>query len=1075
MADSALDQAATPDDVTSAWDDPDYVPAGATPATSTAEAQSYARDILNRALSGKEDEASLIKNIEEHANAAKEVLRQAQQRLLSPEMSQPDPEAMKWRQAASWLQPGNFAQGFGGYARERAEEAELRRQLGISAAGAGLGLEEKIQGIDEATLNQKLDLLKARQTMMGTLGKAAMTQLGRSIGKPTSSLASSKHGKEAVDMGLTPGTPEFTDYVTKASAADLAATTARAGLDAEEISPEEKHAVANQAGVPAEIIDPYRGMSTRQKLQAQRITMQNAEKRFGTYGVEDAQTQAALRDIDKFNELNKVTYTGPAIAPIGLGGVHAGLHGVGVEGERGGAGLNINPLSWIAGWKTNIQEMNKIANNLATTAIPARGFGRVTNRDLSVFQSAMIGTDKAQHANESISQALKIRLQNDLDRHEFEQAYTQVHKTDQGWEKQWNTYLNDNPIFDPKQPVTTHKDGRVDYNLNPGRLRYDDYFRQKNGPAPGEGDELEGLTPAERRMATTPAKARGGRLHFDDGGSVTDKLAALRSGLTLKTDPQEESPNEPASNFGEEALGGTGTLAALLALSRLKGRFGGIGAPARAALRHPILGSSAIGGGAGAIAGASDPYQGDALSYGLTGAMLGPLARYGVSRGYGGVAGLLDKLRGQGVSGGERRAIEAITSDNPDWNSVAGQLRADARAKVPSTLADVGPRTQGLAETALRKDTPETAQLGSQLEQRQEGANARVAEQTNQALKPDEYLSQTQKLRDALYENARPLYEGAYKAHPAVQSQALMELMNTPAGQEAAARAFTMMKNEQIPVGVADATGMIQKPSLQYLDYVKRAMDDMIGREEGAGATYQATQEGRILRNMRGKLVNEVDQATLGPNGQPGLYQQARQQYAGDLEVIDALRSGREDFLKLTPNELKARVGQMSFAERDAFRSGVAEGLFQKLGNTPEIQNPARKLISTPALQEKVGALFEQPGEATKYLGALQREADLFDQSRGMISASKQGQKLSASPKSLYQLGRSTLMTKGTAGDIASTLSTSALDPQANAKIARLRGVADRLRSRAENANLAGTAGAGGISAALTPSPMQQD
>src|ERR1700751_399584 len=165
MADSALDQAATPDDVSGARDDPDDVPAGATPATSTTEAQAYAREILNRALSGGEDEASLIKNIEEHANAAKEVLRQAQHRLLSPEMSEPDPEMLKSRQAASWLQPGNLAQGFGGYARERAEEAQLRRQMGLQAAGAGLGIEKEIQGIDEKALADKLAMLKSKQAL----------------------------------------------------------------------------------------------------------------------------------------------------------------------------------------------------------------------------------------------------------------------------------------------------------------------------------------------------------------------------------------------------------------------------------------------------------------------------------------------------------------------------------------------------------------------------------------------------------------------------------------------------------------------------------------------------------------------------------------------------------------------------------------------------------------------------------------------------------------------------------------------------------------------------------------------
>src|SRR5207249_3915157 len=150
------------------------------------------------------------------------------------------------------------------------------------------------------------------------------------------------------------------------------------------------------------------------------------------------------------------------------------------------------------------------------------------------------------------------------------------------------------------------------------------------------------------------------------------------------------------------------------------------------------------------------------------------------------------------------------------------------------------------------KDTDAGRAYNDQLEQRQAGANTRVGDRVNSALAPDPYLKQTEDLRDALYKNSAPLYDAAYQAFPAIRSQALMGLISTPAGGEAAKRAIIKMQNKQRPIGAVNAvTGMVEKPSLEYLDNVKRSLDDMIIREEGTGANYHATDDGSILRKMR--------------------------------------------------------------------------------------------------------------------------------------------------------------------------------------------------------------------------------
>lgn len=1093
-----LDQVATPDDVNR--DDPDVLPMGATQPTTTVEAQHYARKILDPVLSGQsqsEDE-DLIRQIETNADVAKKALREAQAKLLGSQAA-PTPQELAYKQAAAWFAPtqtGRFSESIGNYADERAKELAAERKFNADQAMTGLDLNSKMSDIDSGTLQSKLALQKLHEQQQGALAGHALAILGRGVSpKGVGAVAVSTAGKQAVDEGLAPGTPQYMQRVHEIVQAGIDDAAARAGKDTTPDDPEQKAELASQYGVPADVSSPWAGKSTRERMAGEQIEQRDATKKLSTYADDDSNAQAALRDLEKFQQINAVTHTGPELSRVAIGGIHAGLHGVGAE-AGGDEGWSVNPFNWFAGFKPNIQEMNKIAANLTATAIPPKGFGRVTNKDIGIFQQGMVGVDKSKEANDSIAQALKIRLQNDLDRHEFMQNFYTVHGHLRGAAPAWNEYLDNNPIFDPNNKTQGHAGI---YTLNPARLKYTDYFRAKNegrfksaevptsapaGQLPNVTEDMRndpvnaGLSDQDILDAQRPAKARGGRIGFDDGGSVSDALEALRSGATLKLSPGQENKESPASNFALEGAGATGAAGALLALSRLRGRLGpvgrALGAAGRFAIDHPTVAASGAGATAGAIAGGAgtrdtDPTF-DALAGGVTGAALGPLARFGVSRGVGGAGQLLDRLRGQVVGSGDRRVIEAISSDNPNWNSVAGQLRTDARNKIPSTLGDaVGPRTRGLATAALAKDTPETATYADALQQRQEGATGRVMDQTNAALKPDNYLTETEKLKSALYSNAKPLYEQAYQQFPAVQSPALYKLMTTPSGQEAAARAFRMMQDMRLPIGSPDATGMVQNPSLQYLDQVKRALDDMVNREEGTGLNYQSTNQGRVLRQMRDELRSGIDQATQGANGQPGPYQLARQQYAGDLEVVDALRSGREDFSKLTPDELRAKVASMSFAEKDAFRSGVAEGLFQRANNTTETQNPAKRVISTPALQEKLTALFDKPAEAGKYLANLQREADMFDASQGMIRTADKGQLDAFKPSSIARLARTTMMGKDTAGDISNTLSTSSLDPTAQSKIDRLRAAADRLKNRSDFGNLAGVAGGAGLATAVTP------
>lgn len=1109
-------QAATPEDVRdaiSSQEDPDVIPSGGTQATTTAEAQEEARKILKRVGQREGDVNQLRKDIESNAEQSKAALIRAQKFLLQNyALTMPNEGELEARQAAAMMRP-NPGVGMAGaplamganYQGEIANEEAQRRQAMASylSMASGEPLQESLSKINETTNTARQKLLQMMQASDTALGKSAMTALGRMVSTPAMQAAlkpNSPQGKQALDEGFQIGTPEYKNRVHELVQASVNAANARSGLDEHPLTPDEKLENANLAGVPAEPIGlpDISRMSTQQRKQFLNNEAKTVDKVTGQNSSDDEQIRAALRALDQFQELNKTTYTGPMISPFVLGGAHVGPHGAGVDLSQEHGGLNLNPMSWAANLKANVQTMQKDAAQVVGMAIPSHGFGRVTNRDLNLFQAGSIGTDKDRATNDAIAQALRIRLGNDLERHQYEQAYSGLHGSLRGAEQAWNDYLNANPIFDPDPKAQVGPSGV--HPLNPHRMPWQDYFRQKN-QSPLESAPIEdlpahqsrltsqdlhgvdpndptlaGLSDQEKINATTPAKAGGGRVAMAEGGEppasqpdpeVRNSLNALINGLTLRGAGRPEDPNSPMENLGGEFAGaGLTSLAALAALRRPA-------ALARLMEQHPQITSSLAGATAGGIAGQMG--EGDPTTGIIAGAALGPSGRLLTRGGTGVVNAVLDRLRGQVVDPGTRKSIGAIEADtHGNWDEVASILNQDAKAKVPSILGEVGPRSLGLTRAAIYKDTPESADLLENLEQRQAGAADRVSDVTNKALAPDDYETKTQELRDALYTKAAPLYDQAFSQFGSVKSPTLSKIMETPAGQEAAARAFTSMQNKMIPIGAPDATGMVQNPSLQYLDQVKRSLDDMIIREEGVGPTYQATEGGRDLRKLRSALVDELDKATMGPQGQPSPYRAARDQYAGDLDVMDALRTGRENFDKLTPQEVRGLMQKLDYSSRDAFRSGVAEGIFQRIGSMGPNRNAAQQVINNPNLQQKIAAIFDNPQQGQKFIENLQREAQIFDSGQMLTKQGEKGQLTSMQPTSISSMMRGQLMRPSTAGQVSETMGLQANDPQASEKLARLREVADRLRGRSSISNLIGTAGGAGASAALTPNLLSQ-
>jgi hypothetical protein len=137
---------------------------------------------------------------------------------------------------------------------------------------------------------------------------------------------------------------------------------------------------------------------------------------------------------------------------------------------------------------------------------------------------------------------------------------------------------------------------------------------------------------------------------------------------------------------------------------------------------------------------------------------------------------------------------------------------------------------------------------------------------------------------------------------------------------------------------------------------------------------------------MRNELLEILD------NHSPD-YKAARAQYKGDIEVLDALRNGREEFSKARTDELARDFPKLSFAEKDAYRTGAAYHIFDELDKLPMDANPFQKVMGNRAIQKRLRVLFDKPNEYKRFMEGLEREYKVYDSSKKRLIAAAQARR----------------------------------------------------------------------------------
>jgi hypothetical protein len=417
---------------------------------------------------------------------------------------------------------------------------------------------------------------------------------------------------------------------------------------------------------------------------------------------------------------------------------------------------------------------------------------------------------------------------------------------------------------------------------------------------------------------------------------------------------------------------------------------------------NPYARGAAVGNVTGTVAGAGSAQPGDRTSGALVGGTVGTLVGGGapvVIRGTGAVANWLrDRIAPSEATitnAATGKVARAINESGMTPQQIEQRVLEDRARNIPSTIANADPALVDLAETVAQRSGPSGRLVEKKLGEQTAGARERAYAQTRKGLQPGEYYDDLKRLQADMRSKADPLYQKAY-AYGEVDDPEVLKFLQLPQFQQGVKRAEKLLKAEgrelELYREVIDPnTGEKLKqfvPSVEALDQVKRGLDDLIEKETDA-VTGKVTQLGRVYVKKKNEFLDSLDAAV--PD-----YAEARAVYRGDAELADAMRSGIKDFKRMDHEQVIDMISKMSDAEKDAFRTGVVRDLYSKIMDPSGNINAAQRIISAPEMQAKLQPLFDSPAKFEMFKSALEREAQLFQQSNRILGGAATGRRTQA-------------------------------------------------------------------------------
>ena len=463
-----------------------------------------------------------------------------------------------------------------------------------------------------------------------------------------------------------------------------------------------------------------------------------------------------------------------------------------------------------------------------------------------------------------------------------------------------------------------------------------------------------------------------------------------------------------AAMLATPATGGAAAPAAIAAGARSAGALSRLAA-------NPYVRGAVVGSGTGIVSGAGSAQPGErgigAVGGGAAGLVLGTAAPAVIRGGKSLATFARDRLSrdpGYIESRAAAKINAALDRSNITPKEAAASMSLDRAAGVPSTLANTTRPTVGLAEIVTAKSERAGDALADVLEANKAGMRERVVGQTKRGVGNEgNFYQQEQDMVQNLRANASTLYDEAYN-FGTVNDPTITRVLQNPRFKTFFDEAKKIADNEKLAaelrgedprkfmlddIFIGDEAGNItlsKLPDVRTLDYIKRGMDAVI--DKGYRGEGMSSAEANSLKDLKRSMVSALDKATEVDG--VSAYKTARAQYAGDAEVLDALRTGMSDFKKLDPEQVVSMMKGFSAAEQEAFKTGAIRNIYATVMDPSGNINAAQRVIGSPEARDRLKVLFPSQAKFDLFEAALQRENQLFQQSNKILSGSPSARRL---------------------------------------------------------------------------------
>ena len=375
-----------------------------------------------------------------------------------------------------------------------------------------------------------------------------------------------------------------------------------------------------------------------------------------------------------------------------------------------------------------------------------------------------------------------------------------------------------------------------------------------------------------------------------------------------------------------------------------------------------------------------------------------------VGKGYrSAVSAMFDNPQRMGVDQSRAMIREALGADVGDFDD-AIKMILDRSGK-PYALADIGPNTRAYLDAVNQLPGPGKQVAKKFLEDRDKGLLKRLTSDMQVAFgSKAAYFDEFNALKDARSEVGKKLY-GAALPRPVEITSEFTDLLQRPSMKQAYDRAVSLAQEQGIKlpkVQINPETGkLVTEKGLPvanidttFMHYMKMGLDDLIYSGKSPTSGMGNTQLGAI-KQTRGDFIDLLDASNPA-------YKRARDYWANDTAVLDAMNEGRSIFSK-KPADLDALLNDvktMSKSEKDALRLGTMQSLLDRLGGAQTgdavvsaVGNPAMDILKNPKNVRIIRSTFntDEAGQNAynKFMNNLMSEVEMKTTSKVVLQGSQ--------------------------------------------------------------------------------------